>query len=272
MENKYAVQAQAAKEIVLAAGKFIKKFRDENKFDFSYKDNNTPVTQADKMSEAMIRQKLIEQFPDYGFIGEEMPDYNPACDYIWICDPIDGTWSFINNENTVSVSLALQYKHETVVAVVYNPFTNEIFCAAKGEKNFYNKKKMPILQKENLAHSIVNFRISTKNENQISLLYRLWNEKKIGKIISQGGSLAYNLALVAQGSHSIFLRTSNRSAQTWDIAGGFFLVENSGGVVTDIYGEKIDIFQTNKTLLAASNKILHAQLLNLLKENNFANL
>ena len=108
-------------------------------FDVEIKDDNSPVTLADKNADKVIREYLHSKFPTYAFLTEESTDDKSRLDndFVWIVDPVDGTKDFVAKDGGFTTNIALAYKHEAVVGVVVVPLTGEIYYAAKDLGAFY---------------------------------------------------------------------------------------------------------------------------------------
>ena len=125
---KFAVQlAKAAGGIQLAY------FRGD-KLSIETKSNvYDVVTRADRESEELIAGMIAERYPDHAILGEEGGCRgNAASDWRWVVDPLDGTTNYSQGLPLFTVSIALQYRGETIVGVVYAPYLNELFTATKG--------------------------------------------------------------------------------------------------------------------------------------------
>lgn len=260
-----------AKEAVMEAGSIIRDYRKGGNLGITFKDDGTPVTKVDKEAETRIRQILLSSFPDHGFIGEEFDNVESKNGYEWICDPVDGTWCLINGETTVSVSLALRYNDETVLATVYNPFTDELFAGADGIETRLNDTELPVYNRTDPLDAVYNFQISPSRKDDVRCLYEMWENKSVAKLVSRGGSVAYNLAQVAEGSHSVFITSSSKTTNIWDIAAGIYLVKSVGGMVTDHMGDELGISNPNGTLVASTNPEIHEVILELMSKVNFGN-
>ena len=131
-------QLNAAIEAGVKAIKGILEIYNTN-FDVEIKDDNSPVTLADKNADKVIREYLHNKYPEYAFLTEESTDNKERLnnDYVWIVDPVDGTKDFVARDGGFTTNIALAYKHEAVVGVVVVPLTGEIYYAAKGLGAFY---------------------------------------------------------------------------------------------------------------------------------------
>ena len=110
-------------------------------FSVEIKDDNSPVTLADKNADKVIREYLHKKYPTYAFLTEESTDDLSRLDndFVWIVDPVDGTKDFVAKDGGFTTNIALAYKHEAVVGVVVVPLTGEVYFAAKGMGAFYRK-------------------------------------------------------------------------------------------------------------------------------------
>ena len=92
-------------------------------FDVEIKEDDSPVTLADKIADRLIREILSKEFPDYAFLTEESEDNleRRNNDYLFVIDPVDGTKDFVKKDDMFTTNVALVYKEEVVAVVVYIP-------------------------------------------------------------------------------------------------------------------------------------------------------
>jgi fructose-1,6-bisphosphatase/inositol monophosphatase family enzyme len=234
---------------------------------FELKADKSPVTVADKLVEQTIREVIIPKFPECGFVGEEFDSVNPTADLVWYCDPIDGTWSYLNGEKTCSLILSLFQKGTPKVSVVYNIYTGELYSACEGKQPVMNEYPLPRRTVDNLSLSLVNFHISSIYSPFIKQLYDWWSEEKFSKLISQGGSIAYAFARVAEGIHHVCISKGTKNSQIWDLGAGIHLIESAGGVVTNLQGEKFYECKKGEVIVASANPKVHKEVLKLLNSD-----
>jgi myo-inositol-1(or 4)-monophosphatase len=186
IENFYQVAQQA----VLQAGKTILDFQQQF-LEIQFKDDYSPVTKADQTVERQMIAFLHSHFPDHQILGEESLSSRQEyiSGYTWIIDPIDGTWSFLNHELTSCVTLGLAKEGKALISIVYNPFTNELYSAVEGKTSTLNQKLLPLTNWPTLKKGVLNYQISKNHTDQIQSILKIWQERKIGKLISQGGSI-----------------------------------------------------------------------------------
>ncbi|MDP7181451.1 MAG: inositol monophosphatase family protein [Candidatus Woesearchaeota archaeon] len=250
--------------VVEEAGRAIQAVRRSGFIELDYKADNSPVTKADHLSEEIIRDRLLGRFPDTGFCGEERDAQNPGAPFLWYCDPLCGTSSFIRYENTIAISLALVNEGKTVLGIVHNPFTGESWYAADGTRPVYNKGTMPSQSPEKCSEAICNYGVPSDDYDTVRKLMELRHEEKLGKLVSPGGSAGLALAQVAQGVYSILFVNSAKNGKPADLAAGIYLVDKVGGITTQTDGSDFDIFGGPTTVLSVNNRKLHEDALNVL--------
>jgi myo-inositol-1(or 4)-monophosphatase len=230
------------------------------------------VTEVDKGSEQMIRNLILTHFPNHSFLGEEGVEPGAAAsikalesaqnaEYLWIVDPVDGTTNFVHGFPFFSVSIALAYKGEVVVGVVYDPNRDEMYVAEKGKGAYVHGRRMKVDQEEKLETSLVatgfpadrGMALPANMKGLETMVPRVRN-------IRSGGSAALHLAYVAAGRLSGFWEIG---LNAWDMAAGILLVQESGGKVTDTSGRP---YHLGVRHVAATNGRIHDELLGVLKE------
>ncbi|MGB0525107.1 MAG: inositol monophosphatase family protein [Flammeovirgaceae bacterium] len=230
------------------------------------KEDGSPVTAADKAVEKKIRDILIPTFTECGFEGEEYETVRPNASLRWLCDPIDGTWSFLNKENTAATSLSLFEDGVPKLAIIYNPFTQELYTGCEGISPTLNQKPLPRKTRINLAEGLLNFHVHASQTDLICQIYDWWHQEKFAKVVSQGGSVAYGMAKVAEGIHSVYLGKTRKRSNLWDLGAGIFLIRSIGGKVTDRNGNDIYTSESNQLMIACTEAAIHEEMLQLLSE------
>ena len=193
------------------------------------------VTNADIEAEKAIVKIIKKNFPNHDILAEEGNNVNKGSDYRWLIDPLDGTTNYIYRSPFFGVSIALEHKKEVVLGGIYLPIFKQMYIAEKGKGAFLNGKKI---------------KVSDRKINESMLLYSgsLHRDKKIqlecfDKLIDIVfririiGSAVVNFISVAKGNAEIYV---DHQTNPWDIAAGALLVEEAGGMVTDLEGNKWD--------------------------------
>ena len=193
-----------------------------------------PVSDADREAEEVIRRILAEERPDDGIIGEEGARTAPASGRTWIVDPLDGTVNFLYGMRTWAVSIALEGPDGLAVGVVLNPVDDECFSAVRGDGAAMNGRRIHVtdaLRSSARWSRPASPTRPTSGRARRSCLTRLLPRVRD---IRRAGAAALDLAYVACGRVDAFYE---RGLKRWDEAAGRLLVEEAGGVVSDLRGE-----------------------------------
>ena len=206
------------------------------------KSDGSPVTNADLEVNQILQQALLTAFPGDAWLSEESPD-NPArlqSQRVWILDPIDGTKPFIKSLPHYTISLALIDKGEPAIGVIFNPATQEYFCAIQGQQAMLNGQPLHVHLPSPSSRST--FLVNTWQVSKPSL--KAWRTKHHCPPLL--GSIAYSLALVAAGQVDGLINVGPQNE--WDIAAGLLLVQAAGGLVFDNHQQPISCNQPNPTV------------------------
>ncbi len=191
------------------------------------KSDGSPVTNGDIEVNQILQDSLLSAFPNDAWLSEESPDDSPRLltERVWILDPIDGTKPFIKNLPHYTISLALIDKGEPVIGVIFNPATQEFFCAIQGQQPTLNGQPIHVRKTTNPPSRT--FLVNSWQVNQTTL--KTWkSEHRCPPLM---GSIAYSLALVAAGQVDGMINIGPQNE--WDIAAGLLLVQAAGGLVFD---------------------------------------
>jgi myo-inositol-1(or 4)-monophosphatase len=222
----------------------------------SYKGEVDLVTQADKRSEKAIVAKLAKYFPDHAIVGEEGTRVESASgsEFRWHVDPLDGTTNFAHGYPCFSVSIGLAQNDELLAGVVFNPFYNELFAAARGQGARLNGKKIHVSTINTLSTSLVctGFPTHQRHNNLNIHYYRDFTLRTHG--VRRDGSAALDLASVAAGRFDGFWEFG---LNKWDTAAGVLLVEEAGGKVSDFSG---DPYRLGGPMILATNGLIHEEM------------
>ena len=196
-------------------------------FTVEYKNDKSPLTEADLKSNEMICKALNELYPSIPILSEENKavPYTERKDweYFWLIDPIDGTKEFIKKNGEFTVNIALIQNDTPVLGVVYAPVLDEMYYAKKGDGAFKNAKKLPLLINNNPKESLsVVASKSHLSEETQAFIDKL--DTKIIEQVSKGSSL--KLCMVAEGIADIYPRLA--PTMEWDTAAADAIVRESG--------------------------------------------
>jgi len=250
---------ECAIEIAREAGIFLKnKLNSVHTID--YKGEINLVTEVDKISEEMITSKITTLFPDHDILAEEFTDIDSGSDFRWIIDPLDGTTNYAHGYPYFCVSIALERLNTMTVGIVYDPMLDEMFVAEKGKGAFLNDREIHVSNTRGIIKSLLatGFPYDIQKDSQNNLNY--FNEMILkAQAIRRAGSAALDLAYVAAGRFDGFWELK---LNPWDIAAGWLLVEEAGGIVTDMGGN--DYYLESSSILASNGRI-HTEMMDVLK-------
>lgn len=220
------------------------------------KSFNNLVSYVDKTAEDKFIEYLKELVPEAGFIAEESVDLKAAEEWNWIIDPLDGTTNFIFDIPFYCTSVALIYKNELQVGVIFDPSHNELFSAYKDGGAWLNGKRIHVSKTQTLISSLLATGIPyddfDRAEKFLALLHQLMRDSKG---IRRLGSAALDLAYVACGKFDGFFEYG---LNPWDVAAGTLIVKEAGGQVNSYDGGGNHIFGPD---IMASNGNVHKELL-----------
>jgi myo-inositol-1(or 4)-monophosphatase len=192
-----------------------------------WKEDDTPLTVTDTTINRMVIEEIKKKFPDHALLGEEESNLKDS-EFVWVCDPVDGTVPFSHGYPTFMFSLALVQKGETILGVLYDPILNRMFYAEKGKGTSLNDKVIHVSD-GGLKSALINLDTDV----------RLANLRN--KLIDRDGftttfySATYGASLVACGE---FVAEVYEYDKPWDAAAVKIIVEEAGGKVTDIAGQE----------------------------------
>ncbi|MCG9696378.1 inositol-1-monophosphatase [Shewanella sp. Isolate11] len=219
-----------------AAGQTIMRaYMELDRIEVSNKGINDYVTNVDKEAEAAITYQIRKSYPDHTIVAEEGGENKgDNKDYMWIVDPLDGTTNFVRGIPHFAVSIAVQYKGKTEVAVVYDPVRDELFTAVRGKGAKLNDFRIRVSKANDLNETIIGtgfpFKAKQHSETYMKLFASTFSQ--CGDL-RRAGSAALDLAYVAAGRMDAFFEIS---LKPWDIAAGDLIVREGGGTVTDLTG------------------------------------
>ncbi|MGH7309331.1 MAG: inositol monophosphatase family protein [Candidatus Rokuibacteriota bacterium] len=243
----------AAVEAARAAGEVALKYYRAG-FAVTLKPDSTPVTQADREAEQVIRDILGRALPDYGFLGEELGACGPA-ERRWIVDPIDGTQNFVRHIPLWATLIALEEAGDVTVGVIHNPVTGDLYAARRGAGASLNGAPLRVssradLGEAQLVHAGLDIlRLGGYWEGFVRLVDATARQRGFGDY--------YGYTLVAEGKAEVYLEAD---LKPWDLAACRLLVEEAGGRFTDFEGRPT--IYTGTAL--ATNGYLHESALGLL--------
>ncbi|MEZ5893007.1 MAG: inositol monophosphatase family protein [Parvularculaceae bacterium] len=210
------------------------------------------VSRADLKAEEILFEELSKGRPKYGFVMEERGEVEGSDNSNrWIIDPLDGTTNFLHGLPQFAISIGLERDRQPYAGVVFNPATDELFWAEKGEGAYLNDRRLRVSGRDDL--SLCLFACGLPFAGRPGRKRALDEAKRVLKEtagVRRFGAAALDLAYVAAGRFDAFWE---RDLNIWDVAAGAVLVREAGGHVTEIDGGRN--FLTGGSILAANAEI-----------------
>jgi myo-inositol-1(or 4)-monophosphatase len=237
--------------------------------DYQVKENQSSiVTAADVESELGVIETIGERFPGHNTLGEESGFQHRGSDYTWVVDPLDGTSNFAAGLPWFGVIICVLKHSEPLMAGCYIPFFNELYFAEKGKGATLNGRPVVVSQESSLKNVLFSYGIDYsedpgKTDREVKI---------IGELVQRIRNLRTTNCLmdfcyIADGRIGGCI---NQSTRIWDIAGPALIVEEAGGVFTDIQGEPVQYamnasdYGKNYPVVGTTKK-LHASIIQLIK-------
>ena len=247
-----------ALEAALAAGNILKNdFFSQSEVEG--KGKHDIVTQTDKQSEKAILKILQEHYPKHTYITEESGTFKTNSLYSWYIDPLDGTSHFVTGNPYFSVSIALAYGNEIIVAVVYNPILNELYTAEKGKGALLNNVPIHVNSKKNLSDAII---ASAYSANETEMRQGLQTIEKLAlhaRKVLVNFSPAMDLCNTARGKLDGVV---TKGTTPEDHAAGSLILKEAGGKVENFENEMWDV---NQLGILATNGYLQRSIAHIVK-------
>ena len=225
-----------AARIAREAGELLR-WHFERALNVQYKDDrqSDPVTNADFACQRLLQEEISRRFPEHGILGEEdnaaereRADSQPAPDFVWVLDPLDGTRNFMSGLPLYASSIGVLYRGAPVAAAVYMPWPNDdrgiVMHARRGGGTRIDGESVPVL---NATAPEGNRLITLPGGFGALFGVRRPLRRRAGEL-RMTGSIAYELAMVAKGVTQYTITTA---PFLWDAAGGSLLVKEAGGIV-----------------------------------------
>ena len=238
-------------------------------FDYTFKDDSTPLTKADQQAHEIITKKLYKLTPHIPILSEEDSDISfdirTKWGKYWLIDPLDGTKEFIKRNGEFTVNIALVENNSPRLGIIHLPVTSETYWGSKSNGSFYinsdnQSKKISVSKKSKNIISIMASR-SHPNEKLDSLLERIESYE----VINRGSSLKF--CQIASGQADIYPRFGPTSE--WDIAAGHAILLGAHGNIYDLNGKEIKYniksSYLNPFFIASSSKELYFKLIKYLQ-------
>ncbi len=221
------------------------------------KQDNTPVTIADRLIEELMREKIIHTFPEHGIIGEEFGSERTSSEFVWVIDPIDGTKSFLSGVPLFGTLIGLTHYGQPVMGVFYQPILDKTMVG-NGEKTFLNDRLIRCSSVGSIQHA----RLMTTDIHNIQKYQNFTNFLNLSaqtKLTRTWGD-CFGYYLLAQGSADIML---DPIVSVWDTTAIIPIVMGAGAKITDWKGGS----PINGKSLVATPFEIHDEVLSFLNQS-----
>lgn len=247
-----------AKKLAEEAGVIMLKYFQAHKPGLQFKNDRSPVTEADSQINNLVIRSVKENYPGHAVLGEEASHHSDS-DHVWVCDPIDGTNPYIHGIPIATFNLALVSQGQPVVAVQYDPFMKRLYTAQKGGGSYLNGRRLNMSGdfSQRLPIDLEIYNLSMFDDSQIeaeAVRALSSNDFVLFKLVA----IAYGLGLTASGELAGAVFSGNHP---YEAATGSLLVTEAGGVFTDIFGNPIERYDQNIKGFIAAAPLIHQAIL-----------
>ena len=223
------------------------------------KEDESPVTIADKNTELKIRELITNKYPNHGILGEEFKSKDTESEFTWVIDPIDGTRSFIAGHKDFGTLIALLHKKKPIIGIINCPMHKERWVGINGRATTMNGQRVKTSNKNTLNQSYLS---STglymfENDNFKKGFERVIDKTRYHRF----GGDCYNYGMVASGYIEIVIENM---LKVHDYMALIPIIEGAGGKITDKFGELIN-FNSDGSVVVSANEKLHTQIIDILK-------
>lgn len=239
--------------IVKAAGEIMLTAHNQESSITAKEGSNNFVTKYDVAVQQYLFEELKKAVPNADFVGEEGENNLLNANLRFIIDPIDGTTNFMQDYRCSCISVALCDGNETIMAVVYNPYTAEVFSAEKGKGAYLNGKQIKVSERS-LSNGMALFGTSPYKpeytDETFTILRKVFDYTRD---IRRSGSAAYDICTVACGRCEVFFE---RELQPWDYAAGWLIITEAGGIAQTFDGKSLMLTHSSSVVFANQKSIV----------------
>ncbi len=243
------------KELALGAGSILMRYYSKP-HRIKHKHNAGIVTEADRFAEDHIIKKIYRKYPESSIIAEESGESRGDNSLCWILDPLDGTSNYAHGFPWFCVSLGLHVEGKAYAGVIFQPISGEMFYTQAKRGAFLNGSRIHVSRESRISDSLLGTGFYYSKGRELREEIKVFHKaNEIARAVRRPGSAALDLAFVACGRYDGFWE---RGLSPWDVAAGFLLVEEAGGIITDYRGRPISVFDRE---VVATNGKIHKRLL-----------
>jgi len=214
------------------------------------KGRNDFVTLIDRAAEAEIIRTIHKAYPQHAILGEEGGQIGNN-EVLWIVDPLDGTTNFLHGLPHFAVSIGISVKGRLEHGVIYAPCTQDLYVASRGAGATLNNRKMRVSATKDMDQALIGTGVPIRAANLDAYIPMLRSVVANTAGVRRAGAASLDLAYVAAGRLDAYWELN---LKPWDVAAGIVLVQEAGGMVSEIYGQPDPLATGN---ILAGNPKLH---------------
>jgi 3'(2'), 5'-bisphosphate nucleotidase len=232
-------------------------------------DDREPVTQADKIANEIIVERLRREFPDDGILAEESIDtpHRLEKSRVWMIDPLDGTTGFIDGNGDFAVQIGLTQDGECVLGVVYQPLTGVLYRAVRNGGTWIDRPDYPPEQISVSRHTeISTMRLAASRAHRSPRMDQVVQAFGLKEEVLRG-SVGIKVGLIVEQQCDLYVHLSPRTKQ-WDTCAPEVILREAGGAITDLFGRPLAYNHAevqNRNGVVASNGAAHTRIIALLQ-------
>jgi 3'(2'), 5'-bisphosphate nucleotidase len=224
-----------------------------------------PVTQADRVANEIIVNRLGREFPEDGILAEESIDTERRLgkSRVWMIDPLDGTTGFIDGNGDFAVQIGLAEDGECVLGVVYQPLTGVLYRAVRGGGAWVERPEMEPERARVSAHTdLATMRLAASRSHRSPRMDRVVQSFGVKQEVRRG-SVGIKVGLIVEQQCDLYVHLSPRTKQ-WDTCAPEIILREAGGRLTDLFGKPLRYNSPevqNRNGIVASNGVAHGEVI-----------
>ena len=231
----------------------------------AYADDYEPVTEADRIANKIIVDRLSAEFPNDGILAEESVDTDRRLgkQRVWMVDPLDGTTGFIQGNGDFAVQIGLVDNSESVLGVVYQPLSGVMYRAVSGGGSWVERPNF-LPERANVSEhtELSTMRLAASRSHRSPRMNRVVTGLGFREEI-QRGSVGIKVGLIVERQCDVYIHLSSRTKQ-WDTCAPEVILNEAGGTLTDLFGKPLSYNVPdvqNRNGLVATNGVAHQRVI-----------
>ena len=265
--SNYSDELRIAVELAREAGAAILEFyRGPLEIEQKYhQDDREPVTKADRIANELIVDRLRAEFPEDGILAEESEDTAHRLEKVrvWMVDPLDGTTGFIAGNGDFAVQIGLAVGGKSVVGVVYQPLTDVLYRAVRGEGAWVERPEQSTQRAFTSTHTNVHsMRLAASRSHRSPRMDQVVKAFGVKEEVRRG-SVGIKIGLIVEQQCDFYIHLSPRTKQ-WDTCAPEVILTEAGGKLTDLFGRRLryNVAEVqNRNGIVASNGPAHDRII-----------